>query len=95
VSRLKGADGGTPPAARRRDSAPGHGHGLAAEDAEAALLNALAQHAEEELLLERELLDALAPLKVLVAASSGISSSLFKGISSSLFRGISSSLLRY
>jgi hypothetical protein len=70
VSRLKGADGGTPPAARRRD-----GHGIAAEDAEAALLNALAQHEEEQLLLEREFLDALAPLKVLVAASYGISSS--------------------
>ena len=64
VSRLKGADEGTPPAARRRD-----GHGLAAEGEEAQLLHALAQHEEEQLLLEKELLDALAPLKVLVPSS--------------------------
>ena len=70
VSRLKGADGGTPPGARRRD-----GHGLAAEDEQAQLLNALAQHEEEQLLLEKELLDALAPLKV---KGLSISSSLLR-----------------
>ena len=67
MSRLKGADGGHPPAPRRRD-----GRGLAAEGEEAQLLHALAQHEEEQLLLEKELLDALAPLKVLVPASSGV-----------------------